>query len=82
MRTYSAGSGPEKDWTGGHEAWLLSRILITLRATGELKLHFPIALCNGLTEDEIAEAIYHSSAYAGFPAASSALSIAKEALGK
>jgi 4-carboxymuconolactone decarboxylase len=57
-------------------------ILIALRATGELKLHFPIALRNGLTEDEIAEVIYHSSAYAGFPAASSALSIAKEALGK
>lgn len=57
-------------------------ILIALRATGELKLHFPIALRNGLTEDEIAEVIYHSSGYAGFPAASTALAIAKEALGK
>ena len=57
-------------------------ILIALRATEELKLHFAVALRNGLTEDEIAEVIYHSSGYAGFPAASSALSIAREALGK
>lgn len=57
-------------------------ILIALRATGELKFHFQIARRNGLTEDEIAEVIYHSSGYAGFPAANSALSIAKEALGK
>ena len=57
-------------------------ILIALRASGELKLHFQVGLRNGLTEDEIAEVIYHSSGYAGFPAASSALSIAKEALDK
>jgi len=57
-------------------------ILIALRATEELKLHFSVALRNGLTEDEIAEVIYHASGYAGFPAASSALAIAKEALDK
>lgn len=57
-------------------------VLIALRATGELKVHFPVALRNGLTEDEIAEVIYHCSGYAGFPAASSALAIAREALGK
>jgi 4-carboxymuconolactone decarboxylase len=57
-------------------------ILIALRASSELKLHFQVALRNGLTEDEIAEVIYHSSGYAGFPAASAALTIAKDALGK
>ena len=57
-------------------------ILIALRATEELKLHFAVALRNGLTEDEVAEVIYHASGYAGFPAASSALTIAKEALGR
>ncbi|TPG36623.1 carboxymuconolactone decarboxylase family protein [Mycolicibacterium hodleri] len=57
-------------------------VLVALRATSELEVHFPIALRNGLTEDEIAEVIYHCSGYAGFPAASTALAIAKEALGK
>ncbi|HKP43899.1 carboxymuconolactone decarboxylase family protein [Mycobacterium sp.] len=55
-------------------------ILITLRATDELKAHVQIARNNGLTEDEIAEVIYHSSGYAGFPAANTACKIAREVL--
>jgi 4-carboxymuconolactone decarboxylase len=55
-------------------------ILIALRATDELHFHVQIARRNGLTEDEIAEVIYHSSGYAGFPAASSACKVAREAL--
>jgi 4-carboxymuconolactone decarboxylase len=53
-------------------------ILIALRATDELKFHVQIARNNGLTEDEIAEVIYHSSGYAGFPAANTARKIARE----
>lgn len=56
-------------------------ILIALRATDELGFHVQIARTNGLTEDEIAEVIYHSSGYAGFPAANSACKVAREALG-
>jgi 4-carboxymuconolactone decarboxylase len=55
-------------------------ILIALRATDELRFHFPIALRNGLTRDEIAEVIYHASGYAGFPAAATARGIAVEML--
>lgn len=55
-------------------------ILIALRATDELAIHFQIARTNGLTDDEIAEIIYHSSGYAGFPAAATANRIAGEAL--
>src|SRR6476469_1190698 len=55
-------------------------ILIALRATDELAIHFQIARTNGLTDDEIAEVIYHSSGYAGFPAAATANRIAGEAL--
>ncbi|MGB3356560.1 MAG: carboxymuconolactone decarboxylase family protein [Mycobacterium sp.] len=55
-------------------------ILIALRATDELKSHVRIARTNGLTEDEIAEVIYHSSGYAGFPAANSACTAAREVL--
>ncbi|MDZ4269214.1 MAG: carboxymuconolactone decarboxylase family protein [Mycobacterium sp.] len=57
-------------------------ILITLRATDELGFHVQIARNNGLTEDEIAEVIYHSSGYAGFPAANTACKVAREALDK
>jgi 4-carboxymuconolactone decarboxylase len=56
-------------------------ILIALRATDELAIHFQIARTNGLTDDEIAEIIYHSSGYAGFPAAATANRVAGEALG-
>lgn len=55
-------------------------VLIALRATDELKFHFPIARRNGLTDDEIAEVIYHCSGYAGFPASATARSIAEEVL--
>ena len=44
------------------------------------RIHFKIARTNGLTDDEIAEVIYHSSGYAGFPAAATANRIAGEAL--
>ncbi len=55
-------------------------ILIALRATDELGFHVQIARNNGLTEDEIAEVVYHSSGYAGFPAANTACKVAREAL--
>ena len=55
-------------------------ILIALRATDELKSHVQIARNNGLTEDEIAEVIYHTSGYAGFPVANTACRIAREVL--
>lgn len=55
-------------------------ILIALRASDELALHFQVALRNGLTIEELAEVVYHSTAYAGFPAASSARNVARKAL--
>jgi 4-carboxymuconolactone decarboxylase len=55
-------------------------VLIALRASDELRFHFPIARTNGLTDDEIAEVIYHCTGYAGFPAAASARTVAAEVL--
>jgi 4-carboxymuconolactone decarboxylase len=57
-------------------------ILIALRASDELESHFKIAKQNGLTEDELAEVIYHSVGYAGFPAANTAKAAAVKGLGK
>lgn len=55
-------------------------MLIGLRAEEELRVHVGIARRNGLTREEIAEVVYHSSAYAGFPAASAARRVADAAL--
>lgn len=54
--------------------------LVALRAEEELKFHFPIALRNGLTIEEVEEVVYHLTAYAGFPAAASAGRVAREVL--
>lgn len=42
-------------------------ILIALRATDEFKAHVAIGLNNGVTEDEIAEVIYHAAVTPDFP---------------
>ena len=55
-------------------------VLIALRANDELKFHFPIALRNGLTSEEIEEVIYHVAGYAGYPAATTARNIASAVL--
>jgi 4-carboxymuconolactone decarboxylase len=55
-------------------------ILIALRSTDELHHHFKIARTNGLTDEELAEVVYHASGYAGFPAAATARNIAAAAL--
>jgi 4-carboxymuconolactone decarboxylase len=57
-------------------------ILIALGADQEMEAHFRIAKQNGLTDDELAEVIYHASGYAGFPAANSAKAAATRALGR
>jgi 4-carboxymuconolactone decarboxylase len=56
--------------------------LIALRASDELKIHFQIALNNGLTLEEIEEVIYHMTGYAGYPAAVSARKLAREVLSR
>jgi len=53
-------------------------ILIALRASEEQRFHFKIALQNGLTPEELEEVVYHSSAYAGYPAAVNAMTVARE----
>jgi 4-carboxymuconolactone decarboxylase len=53
-------------------------ILIGIGNEQELAAHFAIALRNGLTPPQLEEMIYHATAYAGFPKASSALALAKK----
>jgi 4-carboxymuconolactone decarboxylase len=60
------------------------RSLITIAAltalyrTNELPFHMKKALENGVTRDEIVEAITHLAFYSGWPTASTALGIARQ----
>src|SRR6202012_808303 len=56
--------------------------LIALRAGEELKFHFPIALRNGLSAEELEEVVYHLTGYVGFPAATLARHVGREVLPK
>ncbi|HEX9174848.1 MAG TPA: carboxymuconolactone decarboxylase family protein [Mycobacterium sp.] len=69
---------PGLDWRS--RSLVTLGIMIALRAEGELRLHFPIALRNGLTREELEEVVFHAAAYAGFPAASTAGRIGQEVL--
>ena len=51
--------------------------LIALRATDELKIHFSVALRNGLSQDELSEVVYHVAGYAGYPAAAAARGVGR-----
>ena len=53
--------------------------LISLYRTNELPFHLKRALDNGMTRDEIIEAITHLAFYAGWPPAMTALNIARQA---
>jgi 4-carboxymuconolactone decarboxylase len=48
----------------------------------QLEAHIPMGIANGLTKDEIIEAITHVAFYAGWPRAVSALTLAQRILTK
>jgi 4-carboxymuconolactone decarboxylase len=52
--------------------------LIAMNRTEQLRFHIPNALKNGVTKDEVIEAITHLAFYAGWPNAMNAVQLAKE----
>ena len=52
--------------------------LIALYRTNELPFHLKYALQNGVTREELVEAITHIAFYAGWPNASTAVGIARK----
>jgi 4-carboxymuconolactone decarboxylase len=52
--------------------------LVALNRTEQLRFHFPRALENGVTKEEVVEAITHLAFYSGWPTAMSAIQLAKE----
>ncbi|CAA0105842.1 carboxymuconolactone decarboxylase family protein [Zhongshania aliphaticivorans] len=55
-------------------------MLIAQQAHGELKGHVRGALNNGVSPDELREIIMHAAAYCGYPAALSAMRVAREVI--
>jgi 4-carboxymuconolactone decarboxylase len=56
--------------------------LVAMNRPDQLRSHLALARANGVTEDEIAETITHLAFYAGWPSAVTAVTVAKEVLGK
>jgi 4-carboxymuconolactone decarboxylase len=54
--------------------------LVALGKTEQMDFHFPNALKNGVTEEELVETITHLAFYAGWPNAMSAVNRAKQLL--
>ncbi|AIQ12337.1 carboxymuconolactone decarboxylase family protein [Paenibacillus durus] len=67
---------------------LRERSLLTVSAlvagghTGQLPYHFRLAQENGLTKEELIEAMTHLAFYAGWPCAASAIQVAKDVFGE
>lgn len=56
--------------------------LVATGKTEQMDYHFPLALTNGVTQQEIVELITHIAFYAGWPSAMSAVSKVKALFGK
>jgi 4-carboxymuconolactone decarboxylase len=56
--------------------------LIALNRTEQLRFHLERALQNGVTKDELVEAITHLAFYSGWPTAMNAITLAKEIFSK
>ena len=55
--------------------------LIATGKTEQMSFHFPRAIENGVTQDELIEMITHLAFYVGWPSAMSAITSARELLG-
>ncbi len=56
--------------------------LIAMNRPDQLRSHLTLALDNGLTQEELIEAITHLAFYAGWPSAVTAISVAREVFRK
>lgn len=56
--------------------------LIALNRPEQLRFHLSKALENGLTKEELVEAITHLAFYSGWPTAMNAIKVAQEVFGK
>jgi 4-carboxymuconolactone decarboxylase len=57
-------------------------VLVATGKTDQMNFHFPRAIENGVTQEELVELITHLAFYVGWPSAMSAIARAKELLEK
>jgi 4-carboxymuconolactone decarboxylase len=57
-------------------------MLVALNREEELRMHLRAALKNGVSRDEVREALLQSAIYCGVPAANSAFRVAQEVFGE
>jgi 4-carboxymuconolactone decarboxylase len=62
------------------ERSLVTLSVLTALGSEELELHIRAAVNNGLTDEEIGEALLHTAIYAGVPAANRAFGVAQRVL--
>ncbi len=78
---YCWGASWGRDALSRRDRSLLNIVIIgTLGRSAELALHLKGALRNGVTEDEIRDALIHLSIYSGIPAGVEAFRIAQDVL--
>jgi 4-carboxymuconolactone decarboxylase len=56
--------------------------LVAMGKSEQMKSHFPRAIQNGVTQDEIIEMITHMAFYSGWPSAVTAVAQARDIFGK
>ena len=56
--------------------------LVATGKTEQMEFHFPFAIQNGVTQEELVELITHIAFYAGWPSAMSAMARAKALFAK
>ena len=74
-------------WEGGalskrDRSLITVAALVALYRTNELPFHLKFALQNGVTPEELIELITHLAFYAGWPAANTAVEIARKVFGQ
>ena len=78
MMCCSATSGNGPGLSPRDRSLITVAALTSLYRTGQLPSHLRRALANGVTQDELVEAITHLAFYAGWPNAMSAITALKE----
>ena len=74
--------GHIRNFPNGTAALVTVSALIAMNRPDQLRSHLARARDNGVTQDELIEAITHLAFYAGWPNAITAISVAKEVFQK
>jgi 4-carboxymuconolactone decarboxylase len=56
--------------------------LVAAGRTDQMNVHFPLAIANGVTREEMLEAITHLAFYSGWPGSITAVKKVEEVLGR